>query len=509
MDERLPEKACTLLRDIKYEYNADDGLSYSSPARGVWNIVHIGTLVPGGHQIYVCPTSCLRGVVLTTAELGAMDRLSTITVGEDNILEGDMEETLHEGVRKVIDSLPVRPRMMMVFTSCIHHFLAVNYQRIYRLLRQEYPDIDFIDCYMHPIMRRTSPPVPTLWRQMYRVLKPAAQNAREISGTDAAQNDRLTHETDAARNAREISGDGAEKQVSILACEFPRDQHCDAVQHLRRHGVRVADVVSSRTYDEFLEMSRSSLNLLFHKAGMKAAKDLEIRLKQPFLMMRPGYVYDEIDEDMRSLSERLGIQAPSEEEIARLREAAERAAAEALRALSGESGASSAEPSGAAPGAPVPVSVDGTAVDCPLGLCIFLLEHGFQVETLFIDSFTESEAVFEKLRRLAPELKVFSALNWNMRQIERGRYPGSTSGASGVLPVCRERSGPENGRIVAIGQRAAYFHDTEYFVDLVNNDGMYGYRGIVRLMELLAEAAREKKDMRSLIQIKGWGCSCG
>ena len=157
-------KACTLIRDIAYEYNADDGLSYSSPARGVWNIVHIGTLVPGGHQIYVCPTSCLRGVVLTTAELGAMDRLSTITVGEDNILEGDMEETLHEGVRKVIDSLPVRPRMMMVFTSCIHHFLAVNYQRIYRLLRKEYPDIDFIDCYMHPIMRRTSPPVPTLRR---------------------------------------------------------------------------------------------------------------------------------------------------------------------------------------------------------------------------------------------------------------------------------------------------------------------------------------------------------
>ena len=117
-------KEYTPIRDIAYEYNADDGLSYSSPARGVWNIVHIGTLVPGGHQIYVCPTSCLRGVVLTTAELGAMDRLSTITVGEDNILEGDMEETLHEGVRKVIDSLPVRPRMMMVFTSCIHHFLG-------------------------------------------------------------------------------------------------------------------------------------------------------------------------------------------------------------------------------------------------------------------------------------------------------------------------------------------------------------------------------------------------
>ena len=142
------------LSDLEYEYNADLGLSYASPVRGVWNIVHIGTLVPEGHQIFVCPTSCLRGVVLTTAEMGAMDRLSTITVGEDNILEGDMEEALQRGTERIIAELPERPRAMLIFTSCIHHFLAVNYQRVYRVLREKYPDIDFIDCYMDPIMRR-------------------------------------------------------------------------------------------------------------------------------------------------------------------------------------------------------------------------------------------------------------------------------------------------------------------------------------------------------------------
>ena len=474
--EASTSKACTLIRDIAYEYNADDGLSYSSPARGVWNIVHIGTLVPGGHQIYVCPTSCLRGVVLTTAELGAMDRLSTITVGEDNILEGDMEETLHEGVRKVIDSLPVRPRMMMVFTSCIHHFLAVNYQRIYRLLRKEYPDIDFIDCYMHPIMRRTSPPVPTLWRQMYRVLRPDRLDTGSLDAGTAP------------------SGEKDPRQVSILACEFPRDAYCDAVQHLKQHGIHIADVTGSRTYDEFLTMSRSSLNLLFHKAGMKAAKDLEIRLKQPYLMMRPGYVYEEIDADLAALSERMGIPAPSAEETEKLRAAAEQAAADAAAVLKG-----------------TPVSVDGTAVDCPLGLCVYLLEHGFRVETLFVDNFTEPEEVFMKLRSLKPDLKVYSALNWNMRQKERGWQPEESRAAAGPEGAAGPGSpaGPDGAKIVAIGQRAAYFHDTNYFVDLVNNDGMYGYRGIVRLMELLAEAFREEKDMRRLIQIKGWGCSCG
>ena len=98
-----------------------------------------------------------------------------------------------------------------------------------------------------------------------------------------------------------------------------------------------------------------------------------------------------------------------------------------------------------------------------------------------------------------------------MRQKERGWQPEESRGAAGADGAADPGSpaGPDGAKIVAIGQRAAYFHDTNYFVDLVNNDGMYGYRGIVRLMDLLTEAFREEKDMRRLIQIKGWGCSCG
>ena len=131
----------TYVKDLKPSYDMDHGLVYASPARGPWNIVHVGTLVPEAHEIFVCPTSCLRGVVLTTAEMGVHDKLSTIAVGEDNILDGDMEERLHDGIVEVIETLPKRPRMVMVFTSCIHHFLAVNYQRVYRVLRKEYPDV--------------------------------------------------------------------------------------------------------------------------------------------------------------------------------------------------------------------------------------------------------------------------------------------------------------------------------------------------------------------------------
>lgn len=429
-------KEYTLIKDLEYEYDADIGLSYASPVRGVWNIVHIGTLVPQAHEIFVCPTSCLRGVVLTTAEMDAMDRLSTITVGEDNILEGDMEEALQRGTERVIAELPERPRAMLIYTSCIHHFLAVNYQRVYRVLRKKYPDIDFIDCYMNPIMRRTAPAIPSLWRQIYRLFKPVEKNPM---------------------------------QVNLIGNCFHYDEYSDLTGMLAAGGVEVLDVNTAADYDEFLRMGSSAANISFHNTAVRAAKDMKIRLGQEWLPMRPGYRYDEIDEDMQKVADFFGIGAPAAEEIARQRELTEEAVAKVRDELAG-----------------TPVSVDYTAVDRPLELAIYLLDHGFNVESVFVDVFTESREIFEELQRKAPDMKIYQSVGWNIRKMERGY----------------------DGKIVAVGQKSAYFKDTNYFVNIIENEGMYGYRGIRRLMELISEANREEKPMRELVQVNGWGCSC-
>ena len=70
------------------------GLEYAAPARGTWNIVHTGMLIPESHQIFVCAESCLRGVVLTAAEMGAQDRFSMI-----NIRGGKVEATCSYAVK--------------------------------------------------------------------------------------------------------------------------------------------------------------------------------------------------------------------------------------------------------------------------------------------------------------------------------------------------------------------------------------------------------------------------
>jgi len=62
------------------------------------------------------------------------------------------------------------------------------------------------------------------------------------------------------------------------------------------------------------------------------------------------------------------------------------------------------------------------------------------------------------------------------------------------------------GKVLAIGQMAAYFTDSNYFVNIVENSGLYGYTGLLKLISLTSEAFKEEKDMRRIVQIKAWGC---
>ena len=105
------------LRDVDSAAPFVSGLEYGCPARGTWNIVHTGFLIPESHQVFVCASNCLRGVVLTAAEMGEMGRFSTVTIKENNVLDGDMEELLIDGVSHVIDNLKKKTKAILVYIN--------------------------------------------------------------------------------------------------------------------------------------------------------------------------------------------------------------------------------------------------------------------------------------------------------------------------------------------------------------------------------------------------------
>ncbi len=118
--------ACVPFRDAEFPSPFVSGLEYSAPARGLWNIVHIGMLIPQSHQIFICAQGCLRGVVLTAAEMNAASRFSTVAIRENNVLEGDMEDLIIDGVTDILGKLPHKPPAVLIFTSCITFFLRLR-----------------------------------------------------------------------------------------------------------------------------------------------------------------------------------------------------------------------------------------------------------------------------------------------------------------------------------------------------------------------------------------------
>ena len=410
-------------------------LEYSCSARGTWNIVHTGFLVPEAHEIFACAAGCLRGVVLTAAEMNAQDRFSTIEIRENNVLEGDMEDLLIEGVTDILQKLPYKPRAVLLYTSCIHHFIGCDLKLCYSRLRERFPDIDFTDCYMNPIMRKSGlTPDQLMRRGLYALLKKRPLDA---------------------------------KRINIIGNNLPTDKSCELFSIAEKAGFSITEIHDCHNYDEYQEMAAASFNICYNPVGKAGGEALQQRLGQKLLYLPLSYHYGEIAHILNNFAEMLGA-LPQDwtREIA----ACEDALAHA-RDIIGSA----------------PVVIDYTATMRPLSLARLLLTHGFNVTAIYADSFTaEEKDDFAWFQAYHPALPVFATVQVKMRVLPR---------------KTREKT-------LAIGQKAAYFTGTPYFVNTVECGGYYGFSGIRQMLSLMEDAFLQEKDTRKLIQIKGWGCGC-
>ncbi len=413
------------------------GLEYSSPARGTWNIVHTGMLLPESHQIFVCAQNCLRGVVLTAAELGVMNRFSTISVDEDTVLTGNCEEIIINGVSDIVEKLPVKPKAILIFTSCVHKFLNSDLDLVYKTLRKKYPDIGFVECYMTPIMRKSGlPPDPTMRRQLYYMLQPSKDKSRA---------------------------------VNFIGNNFATDESSELLQMIRRGGYEIMDICNCKTFSEYEKMSQSCLNISNRPEADAAAKELEKRLSIKHLYLPVSFDFNEISENLHMLSKELSIPLP---DIDALKEEAINSLRRASQALKN-----------------MTIAIDYTATGRPFGMAKLLLQYGFNVTTVYGDIFSDEEQKdFEWLQKNRGDLELIGTIHHQMA----------------VLP--RNAAVNQNGKILAIGQKAAYFTGTKYFVNIVEDGGLYGFNGICKLMDLMVQASTEEKDAQKLIVIKGLRC---
>jgi nitrogenase molybdenum-iron protein alpha/beta subunit len=241
------------------------------------------------------------------------------------------------------------------------------------------------------------------------------------------------------------------------------------VKIIRKSGKILRDITYCKTYDEYLEMAQSAVNITYIPTAKTAGEVLERRLGAKHLYLPASFDFEEIRENYKKLCDTIGVEVPdfSQEEML-----AKKALETALQKIGSTA-----------------VAVDFTAVTRPFGFAKMLCEHGFNVEYIVADVISEEDkSAFEWLKQNRPKIILCSAVNTQMQFWEN------------------EKNGKN---ILAVGQKAAYYMATDNFVNIVSNGGYYGFSGICAIAELMVDAYLNPKDRRTVIQRKGLGCeSC-
>ncbi|MDD4396630.1 MAG: nitrogenase component 1 [Sphaerochaetaceae bacterium] len=406
-----------------------DTLQYTPPARGMWNIVHVGMLIPESHQIFVCAGGCLRGVVLTAAEMGAQDRFSTVSIEEFETIDGSIEDNLIDGIDDVIRRLPKKPRAILVYTSCIHNFLNVDLKRVYAILRKKYPVLEFTDCYMTPTMRKSGiDPDEKMRMQLYSLIdKPSEED------------------------------DG----VTFIGDVYPISRKSELYQMVKQSGRTFREITGTLKWEQYQELGRSRILVYSNPAARKGAQELAMRLKKELVYLPYSFNPDVILDNDNKLSELLGVPFEEPDWSSALYEASRFVQKKRI-------------------------TIDYTASARPLSLARLLSNHGFEVSSVYLEGFNgEEKDDFEYLKKNFPAI-----------QIIKSSHPD--------LPFDRPNQVQDD--VIAIGQKCAYYENTEHFVNLIADGGHYGFEAIDSLSRDIISAFNERKPVKDIITVKGWGC---
>lgn len=437
------------IREAAFPVPYEHALEFNPPAHGTWNIVHIGMNVPESQQIYVCAVNCMRGVVLTAAEMNRAERFSFVILKEEDLIEGTVEDITIEGVADVIRKLPKRPPAVCLFTVCTHHFLGSDINRIFRELGEKFPDITFIRGYMDPILQKEGlTPDQKLRISMYRVLK----------------------------DERGDSEKRGKKKAVLIGSNVGLSESNDLKRIMEKEGIGFLQMTDTESFKEYCRLGEADLFLSVVPNGRLPVQLTADRLKKTGMYLPMSFDYHEIRKQQEELMDWI---CPSSEYPDMKREkwfigettSCEMAMKKA-RQIIGDT----------------PVWIDYVVHPRPLGLARLLLIHGFRVEKVFLNAINiEEEKTFLWLQKEAPDLVLSSTIQPMNRIMPRGTKE----------------------KVLAIGPQAAWFAATGHFVNMVEGGDLYGFDGIRRMAALMVEAWLEEKDTRDLVPRKGLGCeSC-
>lgn len=349
-------------------------LRYCSPFHGGWDIARMALRLPQSHVIFFCPASCARIIALNAIKNGIKDRLSVYGLTESEIVMNDESQAAMDSVKAVLDYRKERPRVIILFVSCIDSMLATDHEGDLKALRAAYPDIRFSLMRMNPICQSTQAQLP-----LFKL-----------------QQDVFDHLDARERTPRD------EKRVALIGSNVPLPKTSDLRAHLELNGIEVLHIGECADFDAFQAMARPRMNIVAMPYGLDAAKRLKTRFGTDFVVLTQKLSPDAFDELLLTISARVGIPAP---DVKTLRESAMEKLA-SVREKIGD----------------MPVVLDSSAFMAPLSAARFLADAGFRVRAVYLNSAVPVER--EEAQSLAasyPSLKIIDAGHYSMPGLRAGQ----------------------------------------------------------------------------------------
>lgn len=258
-----------------------------------------------------------------------------------------------------------------------------------------------------------------------------------------------------------------DKIINILGSDMPLYKDSEIFDLIRSAGFKTQEIFDFKSFNEYMDMGAASLNICNYPTGDLGVKAFSERCGIPYLYMPFEVVPEKIDESMAKLADTLGTEGP---DLKDLKQELVNAMDNCCSYLRG-----------------TPVAIDYTAHPRPFSLAYILTEFGLNVKRIYADSISEEEKdIFMMLKKKYPDIRLYSTIN----------------------PFCRVVD-HDASDYVAIGQKAAWFCGTSRFVNIIEGAGLFGYKGLIRLAELIREAYDTESDTEDIVPRKGLGCvSC-
>lgn len=410
-------------------------LTYMTPARGGWSVVRRALLLPESYLFFIGMPACMRHIILSSLELGVQDRLSFIALNDANLATGGYEDTVVEEIANAIPRLGTKPRVVRIFFTCMDDLLGTDHASIIDRLHEQFPELIFTVSHMNPIRADSPipPPIAILCDLFGLLEKPA-----------------------------DMTEPGSEKRVNFIANNIAVPREDLICRWLTDHGYTVQHIAEFKTFNEFQRMARAELNIVVQPIGLRAADEMETRLRIPFRYCPYSYAETEIETNFKKIAEALAIDPPEFGEI-RAQIASE--AKETAVKL-----------------ADFPVVIDYAATYRPFSMALFLQRSGIAIREIYASEWLTSEdSVREALLAADPTIKIIDP------------------SAPARIGDCK--SVPN---AVAIGFESAYLTGAQFVLPYCADEFAYGYDAQLRLLRDLRNAVDTPIDLERAVKESGY-----